>query len=134
MSRMRPFLPQLLILVFLGAVALALGVSLGGAAFGETALELTVRARGMAFYIDGSDAPNPALVLPADRRVRLVFVNEDRGIEHDLVLPQLDLRTRILRATGSRQTITFRTPVEPTRSRYNCSLHPAMMQGEVEIR
>ncbi len=129
MSRLRPLLPQVVILVLFGALALAIG-----AASGEPPLELTIRAQEMAFYVDGVTEPNPPLVLPANRRVRLTFVNQDRGVEHDLALPELDRKTRLLPGDGSRQTITFRTPTEPTNGLYNCSLHRLMMQGAVEIR
>ena len=116
-------------LALFGALALAIG-----AASGEPPLELTVRAREMAFYVDGVTGPNPPLVLPADRRVRLTLVNQDRGVEHDLALPELDRKTRILPGDGSRQTIAFRTPAEPTTALYSCSLHRLMMRGRVEIR
>lgn len=129
MAAFRPLLAQVSILVVLGALALAIG-----AASGEPPLDITLRARDMAFYQDGDDTPNPALVLPAGRRIRLTFVNQDRGIEHDLTLPELDRSTRVLPGDGSRQTITFRTPEGSTRATYNCSLHLAMMRGEVEIR
>lgn len=129
MARFRPLLAQVSLLVVIGALALAIG-----AASGEPPLDLTLRARDMAFYLDGDDMPNPALVLPPDRRIRLTFVNQDRGIEHDLTLPELDRRTRVLPGNGSRQTLTFRTPEDPARSTYNCSLHLAMMRGAIEIR
>lgn len=129
MSRLRPLLHQVPILAVLGALAVAIGASSG-----EPPLELTLRARSMSFHLDGEDGPNPHLVLPADRRIRLTFVNEEPGVEHDLTLPELGLRTRVLAGDGSRQTITLRTPAEATAARYECSLHPLMMRGELDIR
>jgi len=49
-------------------------------------IEMTIVARGMAFYIDDDPQPNPRLALASDRRVRLTFINEDRGVLHDLLL------------------------------------------------
>ena len=128
-KELKKLLPQVAILVALGALALSLGV-----ASGEPAFELTVRARDMAFYVDGDPRPNPPIVLPLDQRVRLTFVNEDRGVQHDLILADLDVRSRLLPGNGSSQVLRFQTPRTGATSSYTCSLHPTMMAALLEVR
>jgi hypothetical protein len=96
-------------------------------------LELTVIARDMAFYLEGDPTPNPTIRLERNRRVRIHFINEDQGIQHDLLLPELNLATELLPGDGSRATLTFRTPKEALDSRYSCTLHMAMMTAALEI-
>ena len=122
---------RLLPLVITGALLGGMAISLGASA---PELELTVTARRMAFYLDDDPQPNPALALESDRLIRLTFVNEDRGVLHDLTLGGLDLSTDVLPGDGSRQTLTFRTPKRPLSSSYNCSQHLAMMTAALEIR
>lgn len=128
-QKIKKLLPQAAVLAVLGALVISLA-----AASGEPAYEVTVRAREMAFYVDGDPGPNPPLVLPAGRSVKLTFVNEDRGVEHDLALPGLGLRTKVLPGDGARQKLRFTTPVEAATSSYSCSLHLTMMTGRVEVR
>ena len=95
-------------------------------------LRITLAARGMAFYLEGDDTPNPTLTIPADSSIEICLRNEDRGSLHDLACPDLDLRTMQLSA-GRSQTIRFRTPAEPGRSQYRCTLHPIMMRWEIRV-
>ena len=129
MRTFETLLPLATALTIIGALALSLS-----AASGEPTLTLTLRADGMAFYLDGESAANPPLVLPPDRRVRITFVNEDQGVAHDLVLAELDVRTDILPGDGSSQVLEFRTPRRKSDSSYSCSMHLIMMTGALEIR
>ncbi len=130
MSRkLRKLLPQAAVLALLGALAISFG-----AASSEPAFELTVRARQMAFYVGDDPRPNPPLVLPADRRVRITFVNEDRGVRHDLAIPDLDARTDLIDGDGSSRVLRFRTPATTGIASYLCTLHPTMMAAPVEVR
>lgn len=122
---------RLVTLVIVGALLGGVVISLGASA---PRLELTVTARGMAFYVGDDPRPNPALVLASNQRVRLTFVNEDRGVLHDLTIGELGLATDALPGDGSRQTIVFRTPKAPLSSSYTCSQHVAMMTAALEVR
>jgi plastocyanin len=128
-KRLKTLLPQAAALAVVGALAVSFVASSS-----EPAVEITVRARAMAFYVDGDVRPNPVLELPAGQRVRLVFVNEDRGVEHDLVLPGLGVASERLAGDGMRQVLRFRTPARAGSSSYVCSLHPMMMTAALEIR
>lgn len=131
MKRLRRLLPQVALVAILSALALALTL---GAASSDPVYEVTLRARGMAFYLDGDSRPNPPLVLPADRLVRLTLVNEDRGVDHNLVLDGLDARTGVLRGDGSSEVIELRTPTRTIVTTYSCSLHLMMMTAGLEVR
>jgi hypothetical protein len=129
MARLKKMLPQVILSVVIGVLALTLG-----AASGEPTLELTLRARDMTFYVDGDPRPNPDLVLPAARRVRLTFVNEDVGVDHDLVLAGLGERSGVLPGDGSSEVLAFTTPRQAVVSTYSCSLHLRMMTAGIEVR
>ncbi len=128
-KKLKKLLPQAALLALLGALAISFG-----AASSEPAFELTVRARQMAFYVGDDPRPNPPIALPTDRRVRITFVNEDRGVQHDLAIPDLDVRTDLLAGDGSSQVLRFHTPSTGISASYLCSLHPTMMAAAVEIR
>ena len=129
MARLKRLLPQVAVIAVLGALALTLGVALG-----DPALEITVRAREMAFYVDGQTTPNPTLTLPPARRVRLTFVKEDIGVDHDLVLEGLGVISSVLPGDGSSQVLRFKTPDRPIDSTYTCSLHLRMMSAALRVR
>ena len=114
-------------------VALLAGVSISLRA-GSGELELTLIARDMAFYLDGDPQPNPTLELGRGQQVRIHFINEDRGVTHDLWLPDLGVSTAPLPGDGSRETLSFRTPDETLDSSYACTRHMAMMTAALEIR
>jgi hypothetical protein len=128
-KRLEKLLPQAALVALVGALAISLG-----AASSEPAVDITVRARAMAFYVDGDPRPNPTLVLPAGERIRLAFVNEDRGVDHDLVLPDLGIATDRLAGSGERQLLRFRAPAAAGLSSYTCTLHSSMMTATLEIR
>ena len=129
MARLKRLLPQVAVIAVLGALALTLGVALG-----DPALEITVRAREMAFYVDGQTTPNPTLTLPPARRVRLTFVNEDIGVDHDLVLAGLGVISSVLPGDGSSQVLRFKTPDRSVDGAYKCSLHLRMMSAALRVR
>src|SRR6185436_5556600 len=70
--------------------------------------EVTLHARGMAFYLPGSDAPNPT--------VRVTVINDDPGVKHDLAVAKLGVTIAPLAMTaGSRGSATFEAPAVPGR-------------------
>ena len=62
------------------------------------AREITLHARGMAFYLPGSNAANPTLRVIAGESVRVTVVNDDPGVKHDLEVAKLG--TLILHPPG----------------------------------
>ena len=112
----------------------------GGVAFAVTASapppqrELTLVARGMAFYLPGDTAPNPTLVVGRGERLRLVLRNADAGMSHDLVVESLDVATPLLRGAGTEAAIELRAPAVPGEHAYVCSTHAAMMRGTLLVR
>ena len=44
--------------------------------------EIVLVARDMAFYLEGSDAPNPTIVVKPCEEVRVIVRNQDPGITH----------------------------------------------------
>src|SRR5687767_1124280 len=90
--------------------------------------EIVLIARDMAFYVEGSDVPNPTIVLSPTEEIRLVVRNQDPGIVHGL-------STGLLRRTidrieaGKTEKIRMRAPSKPGRYEYVCPPHAQMMKG-----
>ena len=96
--------------------------------------EVTLHARGMAFYLPGSDAPNPTLRVVAGERVRVTVVNDDAGVKHDLAMEKLGVAIAPLATTvGSESSATFEAPALPGRYPYVCTFHSQMMRGVLEV-
>ena len=74
---------------------------------------------------------NPTLYAESGSKVKLIFRNEARGIEHHLVIEGLDVETDVLRP-GEREEISFSVPLQDTVLTYSCYLHP-MMEGKFVI-
>ena len=129
MARLKRLLPQVAVIAVLGALALTLGVALG-----DPALEITVRPREIAFHVRCQSAPYSSRAPPPARRVRLTFVNEDIGVDHDLVLEGLGVISSVLPGDGSSQVLRFKTPDRPIDSTYTCSLHLRMMSAALRVR
>src|SRR4029079_18952635 len=66
--------------------------------------EVTLHARGMAFYLPGSDAPNPTLRVVAGERVRVTVVNDDAGVKHDLAMAKLGVAIAPLATTAGSES------------------------------
>jgi hypothetical protein len=122
----------LLLVALCGAVALAVR-----AAGGPEPREVTLLARGMAFYLPGDPTPNPRLTVERGEELRFVLRNEDRGMPHDLEVPQDGgerKATREVRGLGDTDSLTFRAPETPGDYEYVCTLHARMMRGVLEVR
>lgn len=107
------------------------GVVLGSIGNGATSLELTIVATNMAFVVqspESSGAENPTITVKRGQRVTLVFVNEDPGMEHDLVIEGLGVRTQVTQC-GEKTQLTFTAPREPGEYVYLCTFHPRRMRG-----
>lgn len=125
---------KILLVCFLVSGALAFAVR---AAVRPEARELTLVARGMAFYLPGDPTPNPRLVAGRGETLRITLRNEDRGMAHDLAIPSRSggrKSTPVLRDAGESADLTLRVPEEAGEYVYLCSLHSGMMRGVLEVR
>ena len=96
--------------------------------------EVTLHARGMAFYLPGSDAPNPTLQVTAGESVRVTVINDDPGVKHDLAMEKLGVAIAPLATTaGSQSSATFEAPALPGLYPYVCTFHSQMMRGVLEV-
>ena len=96
------------------------------------ARDLLIVARGMTYYVDGGDRPNPSLQFKAGERIRLTFRNEDAGMEHDFAIPDWQLATKRLAGKGE-DVVEFRVPGDGGSGRYACTPHSEMMNGQVIV-
>jgi hypothetical protein len=99
----------------------------------EEARSVTLVARNMTYYLEGSETPNPSLKFAAGEHVSLTLRNEDPGMSHDFNIRPWNVGTKILDGKGQ-DTITFRVPPrseEP--AAYTCTPHAAMMSGSIIV-
>ena len=111
------------------AAALGAGVTLAVRADAEPR-EILLTARGMAFYVDGGDTPNPAIAVRAGEHVRFVLRNEAPGLLHDLIIPDLDVALEPV-AAGESRAVVVRIPALSAPVRYVCRPHALMMSGTI---
>ena len=117
-------------------VAMALLVVLGALlpAMGRPSREITLVARGMAFYLEGDlRTPNPAIEVKAGERVRVVLRNEERGMTHDFAVPVLGVAVPRINWNQA-DDVVFEVPETPGTYRYVCQPHAAMMNGDIVVR
>lgn len=97
------------------------------------AREVTLVAKGMAFYVEGdSDTPNPTIVVKAGEHVRIVLRNDDRGMTHDFAVPAIDVAMDAI-DWNERGEVTFDVPASPGTYEYACRPHLLMMRGLVRV-
>ena len=95
--------------------------------------EVTLVARGMAFYIEGDlGTPNPTIEVKAGERVRIVLRNEDRGMTHDFAVPALAAAMDAIRWSESADVL-FDAPETPGTYQYECRPHRLMMRGVLRV-
>ena len=118
-----------MILIVVAFVAVGLTALMPLVATPRTApREIVLVARNMAFYLEGSTAPNPTIVVKPSEEVRIIVKNQDAGITHALTFTSL--RASIDRIEpGTTQGIQFRAPRKPGRYVYVCPPHAQMMKG-----
>ena len=125
----------------LGLVVVLLAA--GAYAFSSAALrgdgaprEVILIAKNMVFVSQATGdgrAPNPTIELHPGERVRLVLLNLDAGMRHDLVVDRLRVRTQAL-AHGEMEAIEFTAPDEAGECDYYCSFHSLLMRGRIVVR
>jgi hypothetical protein len=94
--------------------------------------EIVLVVRGMAYYEEGHDTPNPTIRVAPGERVRLVLRNEAAGMTHDFVARSLKVSIPPIAGLGSR-SVEFRAPREAGRHPYVCTPHAKMMFGVLEV-
>ena len=95
--------------------------------------EIRLVVRGMAFFLEGNELPNPIITLKAGERVRVVVRNEERGIKHDFAVPSLDAALNPLGWNES-SDVTFSVPEAAGVYEYHCRPHQAMMRGTIIVQ
>ena len=94
--------------------------------------EITLVVRGMAFYIEGSDQPNPSIRVTAGERVKVVLRNEERGIHHDFAMPAANAALDPIGWNES-SDVTFVVRETPGAYDYWCRPHMLMMRGKIIV-
>ena len=122
---------QWLIGAVLMAMALGAPVASGrGPADDSTAdgvRTIVMTAKDMRFNVT-----NPTITLAPGELIRIVFRNEDPGMKHDLIIPDLEIGTRVLEP-GEETVLEFRAPKSGL-FLYRCSMHPISMLGNFRVR
>ena len=95
--------------------------------------EITLVARGMAFYLENGDLPNPTITVKPGERVRIVLRNEERGVRHDFAVPSLRAALNPLGWNES-GAVTFDAPDVPGLYEYWCRPHMMMMRGTIVVQ
>jgi len=97
------------------------------------AREVTLVAKGMAFYLeDDLQTPNPVIEVKAGERVRVVLLNQDRGMTHDFAVPTLDAALNPVSWNQSGDVV-FEAPSQPGTYQYVCRPHSLMMKGTIRV-
>ncbi|MPZ17520.1 MAG: hypothetical protein GEV06_06365 [Luteitalea sp.] len=117
----------LLLLACMAVVALAAGSK-------SEVRDITLVARGVAFYVDGQPEANPVLRVEAGEQVRFLFRNEDRGMAHDFAVSSWQLSQPLPREPGETASVVVRVPDRPGRYSYVCTPHAALMHGVIEAQ
>ena len=97
------------------------------------AREITLVARGMAFYMEGdASTPNPTIEVKAGERVRILLRNQERGMIHDFAVPVIAAAIDAIRWNESGD-VTFDVPETPGTYQYECRPHRLMMRGVLRV-
>ena len=113
------------VVLMLGALAVAVTR--------PTPRQVVLVARGMAFYAENGDIPNPTITARAGERIRIVLRNEDRGILHDFAIPATRAALDPVGWTDS-GVVTFDAPDQPGTYEYVCRPHMLMMHGKIVVQ
>jgi plastocyanin len=121
-------------LITVAALVVLVGAVLAGAVTRSQDREITLVARGMAFYLLGDPTtPNPTITVNAGERVRIVLRNEDRGMTHDFAVPAADAALDPI-DWNEQEDVTFDVPKTPGTYDYMCRPHMLMMRGQIVVR
>jgi plastocyanin len=116
-----------------GLVGLMLLAALLPALSSTPVREVTLVAKGMVFYLeDDLQTPNPVIEVKAGERVRVVLLNQDRGMTHDFAVPTLDAALNPVSWNQSGDVV-FEAPSQPGTYQYVCRPHSLMMKGTIRV-
>jgi plastocyanin len=113
-------------------VAVAVVGGLVAAVAHKPSREITLVARGMAFYLEGGATPNPELRVKAGEHVRVIFRNEDRGMTHDFAVPSMHTASSPVGWTETTD-VTVDVLDTPGTYEYECRPHRLMMRGKIIV-
>lgn len=115
------------------AAVFVLGSGLTSVATRTRPREITLVARGMAFYVAGDEQnANPVIDAKPGETLRVVLQNRDRGMTHDFAVPASDAATDVL-GWNEQDEVTFEVPEEPGSYEYVCRPHLLMMRGTLRV-
>jgi hypothetical protein len=92
------------------------------------AREIVLVARDMTFYLEGSEVPNPTIVVKRGEAIRVIVRNQEPGITHALGMPSLAASIERI-APGATAAVSSRAPDALGRHEYVCPPHAEMMRG-----
>ena len=121
-------------LITIGVLFAVVGALAAAAVPRSADREITLVARGMAFYLLGDPTtPNPRITLKAGERVRIVLRNDDRGVTHDFAVPAVNAAVDQV-DWNEQDHVAFDVPETPGRYEYICQPHRIMMRGEIVVQ
>jgi plastocyanin len=97
------------------------------------AREIRLVARGMTYYLEGQDEPNPTLRVSRGERVRVRLLNRDPGMSHDFRVGTWNVGTASTADAGEAVVVEFIVPSTPGEVRYACTPHGEMMRGTIRV-
>ena len=116
-----------------GLAALMLLAALLPALSGTPTREVTLVAKGMAFYLEGNpSAANPTIDVQAGERLRIVLHNQDRGMTHDFAVPAVAAGMNAIDWNESGEVV-LDVPDTPGTYEYICRPHVLMMRGTIRV-
>jgi FtsP/CotA-like multicopper oxidase with cupredoxin domain len=130
MTQNRPF--SILAILILLALAGAATIPILARSRVPAVRELHLVARGMTFYADGLETPNPTLRVRRGERLRIFLRNEDSGMAHGLGIRAWDAGTPLLRGMDE-AVLDVRVPDSAGQAVYSCTPHAAMMRGTIIV-
>ena len=100
---------------------------------GTPARDVTLVAKGMAFYLEHDPStPNPTLEVKAGERLRIVLRNQDRGMTHDFAVPAVAAAMNAIDWNEAGE-VTLDVPDTPGTYEYVCRPHSLMMRGTIRV-
>lgn len=76
---------------------------------------------------------NPTLILKVGQPVRIIIINEDKGMLHDFVIEELDISISDPLEYGESEIVEF-IPTQKGKYDYFCSYHSKLMRGKIIIK
>jgi hypothetical protein len=122
---------RIALVVVLTLIAGALGVGVTLAVRPDAPpRDIVLTARGMAFFLDGDNTPNPAIAVTPGEHIRFILRNDAPGLMHDLYIPALGVDLQQISA-GESRAVMVRIPQLAGPAVYLCRPHAQMMKGQV---